>query len=104
MDLDPMSYAITLPVDTVFTDTLNIINDGAGELTWEIHETTATMPLRLERQQVVIGDMPFSYDPNGRAGINWNPGANLAPLAPDAISITHGSSAFTTAIPFEPMD
>jgi hypothetical protein len=52
MDIVPTSFTLDLPVDTIFTDTLSISNSGAGDLTWELHETTAT--LKTLDQDVVV--------------------------------------------------
>jgi uncharacterized repeat protein (TIGR01451 family) len=52
MDVSPTAFTITLPVDTQLTQTLSIINNGAGDLSWEIHETTAT--LRTLDQNVIV--------------------------------------------------
>jgi hypothetical protein len=45
MDVTPASFNVEVPVNTVVTETLSLINDGAGELLWELHETTATVKL-----------------------------------------------------------
>jgi hypothetical protein len=52
MDVTPTSFSLTLPVDTQLTELLTIGNSGAGELAWELRETTATM--RLLNQDVVV--------------------------------------------------
>ena len=58
LDVTPLSYSLTLPVDTRFTDTLTLVNDGAGELVWKLYETTQTLVLSKE------GDAPAAvYDP-----------------------------------------
>jgi len=44
MDVVPLAYSLTLPVDARFTETLTVANAGAGALSWEVHETD-TLPL-----------------------------------------------------------
>ncbi|MBN1484140.1 MAG: carboxypeptidase regulatory-like domain-containing protein, partial [Chloroflexia bacterium] len=56
MNVEPLSYAVNVPIDQVYTQTLNIFNEGAGELAWEIRETTTTMGL------MAIGDELFQAD------------------------------------------
>ncbi|MGB9724011.1 MAG: S8 family serine peptidase [Chloroflexia bacterium] len=48
LDLSPTAFSLTLPADTRFTETLLLTNTGAASLTWEVHETTATLPLKAE--------------------------------------------------------
>jgi uncharacterized repeat protein (TIGR01451 family) len=85
MDIAPTSFNLTVPVDTVFTDTLSIINDGAGELIWEIRETTSTMALGVElisvesEIEVPAAQSPFLAD----AGPSEHP-AVPAPVSLDA--------------------
>jgi len=43
MDYTPPAFDLTITEDTQLTETLSIINDGAGELMWELHETTRTV-------------------------------------------------------------
>jgi Subtilase family/Carboxypeptidase regulatory-like domain/Domain of unknown function (DUF4394) len=43
MNVTPTSFSLTLPVDTQLTEQLTIGNSGAGELSWELHETTRTV-------------------------------------------------------------
>ena len=47
MDVTPTSFSLTLPVDTQQTELLTIDNSGAGELNWELHETTQTMRVAI---------------------------------------------------------
>lgn len=53
MDVTPMSFDVTLPPDSQSTETLSIVNNGAGELMWEIRETF-TPPLMLLNEDVVV--------------------------------------------------
>lgn len=41
MNVTPTSFSLTLPMDSVYTGTLSILNGGAGDLMWESHETPA---------------------------------------------------------------
>lgn len=43
MEVVPIAITVTLPAATQFTETLAIINHGAGDLTWELHEAAATL-------------------------------------------------------------
>ena len=47
MSVVPTSYSLTLLVDTQYVDTLAIGNAGAGELLWEVHETTRTIGVAI---------------------------------------------------------
>jgi hypothetical protein len=83
MDVTPLAFSIELPPDTQSTETLSIINNGAGDLMWEIQETTATMAIKVEMiaAPAVIpaaGDSPF-----GDAGYHAGLPAATGPSSPD---------------------
>jgi Subtilase family/Carboxypeptidase regulatory-like domain len=65
MDVSPTAFTVTLPADTQITETLSIMNSGAGELIWELHETTAT--LRTLDQEVMV-NVPAISIPEGVVG------------------------------------
>jgi uncharacterized repeat protein (TIGR01451 family) len=85
MDVVPTSFSMTLPVDVVYTDTLSILNNGAGELMWEIRETTSTMALAIELMPVASGiEVPAAQSPLlADAGPSDHP-VVAAPVSPDA--------------------
>ncbi len=64
MDVTPTSFSLTLPVDTQLTELLTIDNSGAGELLWELRETTATLPLLNGGQDVVVRVPAITANPD----------------------------------------
>jgi hypothetical protein len=87
MDVTPMMFSMTLPVDTQATETLSIINNGAGDLMWEIQETTSTMAVELKLvidplsvEVPAVGDSPFS-----EAGYTAGPPTANGPTSPDDV-------------------
>jgi hypothetical protein len=92
MDYTPPAFDLTILEDSQLTETLSIFNDGAGDLTWELRETTRTLsilsippfegtlpedtaPLSFERAPAASGTSP---QPSGLV-INGAPayGVNL---------------------------
>ena len=43
MEMTPLEFSMTMPVDEQLAQTLTLSNSGAGELIWEVHETTRTI-------------------------------------------------------------
>ncbi len=86
MDVSPTSFTITMAVDTQLTQTLSVMNNGAGDLNWEIHETTATV--RAENVvPVYIGGDPFGKT---AANIAGNPGGSAPSMSPQEVLLQEG--------------
>jgi hypothetical protein len=58
MDVTPTAFTVSLPVDTQLTESLSISNTGAGDLNWEIHETTATLKILDQTVLVKVPAIP----------------------------------------------
>ncbi|MBN1137336.1 MAG: DUF4394 domain-containing protein, partial [Anaerolineae bacterium] len=88
MDVTPTSFSLTLPVDTQLTELLTIGNSGAGELIWELRETTRTLGIvSIPRFEGTLPDdktpPSFLRDPN-RHALPAGGQAGPLPLSPGA--------------------
>jgi hypothetical protein len=89
MDVSPTSFTISMIVDSQITQTLSIINNGAGELNWEIHETTATLQAQ-NVEPVYIGGDPFGKHAANTPG---NPSGSAPLMAPQDVLVQEGFEA-----------
>jgi uncharacterized repeat protein (TIGR01451 family) len=88
MEMTPLEFTVTMPVDEQLTQTLSLSNGGAGDLVWEMHETTRTIGLESisiprftgtlpdDKMPVSVGKAPLAEVSTPITGVPiLNPGA-----------------------------
>ena len=85
----PTAMEVTLTQGYSTTLTLDLANGGAISTSFQLTELPGPTVLKAPERQVVIGDMDFGRNPNpARAATPFT----LAPLAPNAVTLTHSQS------------